>query len=96
MPLLRTIRTQGEVLVVVCDAELLGKKFKKGELQLDVKEPFYKGDEASADECIVALRSATIANLVGSIVEHAVNAGIIKRENAIYFGEVPHAQLVRF
>ncbi len=95
MLLLKTIHTQGEVLVVVCDAGLLGKKFKKGDLQLDIKESFYRGDEASVEECIAALRGATIANLVGSIVEHAVKAGIIKRENTIYFEKVPHAQLVR-
>lgn len=79
----------------MCDAKLLGKKFRKGEFQLNVKESFYMGDEASVKECIAALRGATIANLVGSIVEHAVKAGIIKRENIIYFEKVPHAQLVK-
>ncbi|MDH5685866.1 MAG: DUF424 family protein, partial [Hadesarchaea archaeon] len=43
MPSLRVVRTQGEVLVVVCDPELLGKKFKQGELKLEVKESFYRG-----------------------------------------------------
>lgn len=94
MPYLRVIQTQGEVLVIVCDSELLGKKFKQGKLRLDVKESFYRGTEANIKECIAALRKATIANLVGSIVGHAVKAGIIERENVLRIQNVPHAQLV--
>ncbi|MCK4405061.1 MAG: DUF424 family protein [Hadesarchaea archaeon] len=94
MPYLRVIQTQGEVLVIVCDSELLGKKLKQGKLRLDVKESFYRGTEANIKECIAALRKATIANLVGSIVGHAVKAGIIERENVLRIQNVPHAQLV--
>jgi hypothetical protein len=82
-------------MVIVCDEELLGKKFTHGELKLEVKESFYGGQKASVEECLAALRSATIGNLVGSIVKHAVEAGIIERGNVLYFQEVPHAQLVR-
>ncbi len=84
------------MLVIVCDPELLGKKFKQRELRLDVKESFYRGTEASVKECIAALREATIANLVGSIVGHAIQAGIIERANVIRIQNVLHAQLVRF
>lgn len=96
MPSLKVIRTQDEVLVVVCDSELLGKKFKQGKLKLEVNESFYRGAEASVEECLTALREATIANLVGSIVRHAVKVGIIERSNVLKIQNVPHAQLVRF
>jgi len=96
LPSLRVVRTQGEVLVVVCDPELLGKKFKQGELKLEVKESFYRGTEASVEECLAALREATIANLVGSIVWHAVKVGIIERANVFKIQNVLHAQLFRF
>lgn len=95
LPYLRVIRTQGEVLVVVCDQELLGKKFEQGEMRLEVKESFYRGTEANVKECIAALRKATIANLVGSIVGHAIKAGLIERTNVLRIQNVPHAQLVR-
>ena len=95
MPLLKTIHTKGELLVVICDKELLGKRLKRGKLRLEVRESFYRGKEATVEECLVALREATIANLVGSIVEHAVKAGMIGQENVIRFQKVPHAQLVR-
>jgi hypothetical protein len=95
MPLLRAVQTQGENLVVICDKELLGKKFKDGELQIDIKESFYGGKEASVEKCIDALRNATIANLLGSIVECAVEAGIVDRCNVLEIKGVQHAQLVR-
>jgi hypothetical protein len=89
------IRTQGEVLVVVCDPELLGKKVWQGALRLEIKKSFYRGEEVSVEECLAALREATIANLVGSIVGHAVEAGIIERANVTKIQNVPHAQFVR-
>lgn len=61
----------------------------------EVRESFYMGEKASVEDCLAALQSATIGNLVGSIVEHAVKAGIIDRTNVIRFQNVPHAQLVR-
>lgn len=82
-------------MVIVCDEELLGKKLKKGELKLEVEESFYRGENAGVEDCLVALRNATIGNLVGSIVEHAVKAGMVGRENVLHFKNVPHAQLVR-
>lgn len=95
MPLLRVMRTQEEVLVAICDAKLLGKEFKLGELKLKIDESFYRGEEASVEACMRALREATVANLVGSIVEHAVKAGFVDRENVMMFKDVPHAQIVR-
>lgn len=95
MPLLRKVQVRDEVIVIVCDAELIGREFKQGELKLEVKGSFYGGKEASVGECLDAIREATIANLVGSIVEHAIQAGIIERENVIRIQDVPHAQLVR-
>ncbi len=95
MPLLKIIRTQSENLVIVCDKELLGKTFRSKKLKLEIKERFYGGDEASVDECLSAIKSATIANLVGSIVQHAVKEGIISDESVFRFQDVLHAQLVK-
>jgi hypothetical protein len=53
------------------------------------------GEEASIERCISALNEATIANLVGSIVEDAIKAGIIDPQCVMRIQNVPHAQLVR-
>ncbi len=95
MPSLRVIRTQGEVLVVVCDAELIGRELTEGKLRLKINESFYRSEEKSVEECLAALREATVANLVGSIVEHAIKANMIKPENVLRIQNVAHAQLVR-
>jgi len=95
LPRLRIIHTGGEVLVVICDAKLIGKEFKQGEFKLRVDGSFYGGREASVEECIEALREATIANMVGSIIKHAIKEGIIDSANVMMIKGVPHAQMVR-
>ncbi|MGQ9788028.1 MAG: DUF424 domain-containing protein [Candidatus Hadarchaeaceae archaeon] len=95
LPLLKIIQTRGENLVIVCDRELLGKKLKEGKFKIEVRESFYSGREATVDECLQALRSATIANTLGSIVNHAIEAGIVDKDNVLWIAGVPHAQLVR-
>jgi hypothetical protein len=89
------VRTKGEVLVIICDAELIGKEYRQGELKLNVNESFYCGREASIKECLEALREATMANMVGSIIKHAIKEGIVDRANVIKIQGVPHAQMVR-
>lgn len=93
MPQLRTRRVEGEILVTICDEELLGEKFEEGELKLEVKRSFYEGEEASVEECIKALKEATIANMVGSIVKHAIKAGLIDSENVLEVQGTSHAQM---
>ena len=95
MPRLRVVHTSSEVLVIICDSKLMGKEYRQGELKLKVDESFYGGREASVAECLAALREATIANLVGSIVKHAVEKGMVNRANIIRIQGVPHAQMVR-
>ena len=96
MPMLRIRRASDHVLVTVCDAGLLGKEFGEGKLRLNVDGAFYDGDEASVGECLAALRGATIANLVGSIVEEGIKAGLIDPKRVIRIQGIPHAQFVKF
>ncbi len=95
MPHLRIEHAQGETLVTICDENLLGRKLKKGELTLEVERSFYEGEKVGVEKCIEALKEATIANMVGSIVKHAIQAGLVKPANVIELQKVPHAQIVR-
>ncbi|MCW8965223.1 MAG: DUF424 family protein [Candidatus Pacearchaeota archaeon] len=73
-------------VVAVCDSDLLGKYFEEGDLQLDVKESFYKGEEVSYDEAVkiisnMANEDATF-NIVGKeSVRAGIEAGIISKED---------------
>jgi len=93
---MKVYRVGFEVLVAVCDKELIGKRFSDGFLKLEVSEKFYKGEVVGEDEILRFLRQATIANIVGErAVRIAVENGIIDAENIIFIEGVPHAQMVR-
>ncbi len=54
-------------IVAACDAELLGKVFREGEMVLDLKKyrSFYDGEKVTEGELAVLLKDAENINLVG-------------------------------
>jgi hypothetical protein len=88
-------------LVSVCDSELIGKRFEQGELQLDVKENFFKGEGNifREDQVIGIMKSmfkedATF-NIVGKkSINAAIKAGIICDENIGRIDNVPFALIL--
>jgi len=92
---LKIYRVRGEVLVAVCDSDIVGKTFREGDLKIEVKESFYGDRDVGEEEVKRALRMATIANITGrKAVELAIRMGIIDRENVLKIGECWHAQMV--
>lgn len=84
-----------EVIVTLCDKELIGKRLIDGNLKLHVNPRFYKGELLSDKMIKEAFKNATIANIVGKkSVAFAMKNGIINKENIIKISEVPHAQMV--
>ncbi|NJE09753.1 DUF424 domain-containing protein [Thermococcus sp. MAR1] len=89
-------RVQGEVLLAACDEELLGKTFREGELKLEVKERFYKGELVDEDALDAMLEEATIANLTGErCVGKAIELGYIDEARVLRIQGVPHAQMAK-
>ncbi len=92
---LKIYRIRNEILVAVCDSELIGKTFREGDLKIEVKESFYGERDVNEEEVKKALRMATIANITGKrAVELAIEMGIISRENVLKIGDCWHAQMV--
>ena len=92
---LKIYRVRGEVLVAVCDSELIGKTFKEGDLKIEIKESFYGDKDVGEEEVKRALRMPTIANITGKrAVELAIKLGIIDKENVLKIGDCWHAQMV--
>ncbi len=92
---LKIYRVRGEVLVAVCDSDIVGKTFREGDLKIEVKESFYGEREVGEEEVKRALRMATIANITGRrAVELAIKIGIVDKENVLKIGECWHAQMV--
>ncbi|MCD6330607.1 MAG: DUF424 family protein [Thermoplasmata archaeon] len=90
---IKVYTVQNEVLVAACDAELIGKTLKEGEIEFHVSKEFYAdvlGDEELLKKHLV---NATIANLVGHrAVKCGIEVGIIDKENVIKIAGIPHAQ----
>lgn len=92
---MKIYRVKGEVLVAVCDAEIVGKIFKEGNLKIEVKEDFYGTEEFEEKEVESALKKATIANITGEkAVELAIRIGIVDRDKVLRIKNCPHAQMV--
>lgn len=83
-----------EVLVAVCDSDIVGQKFKEEDLQIEVKENFYGEQEVEEEEVRKALKRATIANLSGKkAVELAIDNGMVDESNVLDIGGCWHAQM---
>jgi len=90
---IKVYTTQNEILVAACDAELIGKTLKEGEIEFHISKEFYAdilGDEELLKKHLV---NATIANLVGHrAVKCGIEVGLIDKENVIKIAGIPHAQ----
>jgi hypothetical protein len=88
--------TEGQLIVAVCDKNIIGKKFREGELVLKLDEGFYKGEEACEEDVKEALSCATIANIAGEkSIACAVDCGCIDPDAIIFIKGIPHAQMVQ-
>lgn len=93
---LKVYRVSGEVLVALCDKEVLGSRISSGGLTLHVNPEFYGGELVGEEEAVEALKTATIANIVGEkSVELALREGIVHEDSIIYIGGIPHVQMVK-
>jgi len=84
-----------KTVVAVCDTDLLGKKFVKGNLQLDLTSDFYKGTEMDEKEAGDLVRNADIVNLVGrNSIKLGMQEGIIEKDRILEVNGIPHAEAV--
>jgi hypothetical protein len=91
----KVYRQGDDVVIGACDEHLLGKKFRKGKLQIDVAKRFYDGERIDRKTLESFLRDATIANLVGTeTVTVAIDLGLIDPDCILKIKGVPHAQIV--
>ncbi len=92
---MKIYRVKGEVMVAVCDEEIVGMDFREGELRLEIKEDFYGKDVFDEDDVKRALRQATIANISGErAVKLAISIGVVDEKRVLRIGGCPHAQMV--
>ena len=56
---------QKNVMLNMCDADLIGKDVIDGELKMHISENYYGHDKVDKNEAASLLKSASILNLVG-------------------------------
>ena len=84
------------VLLAICDCELLGKTLREGKIVFQIKDEFYKGNKVTLEEAMGMINNSTIVNMVGkACVEKAVAKGYVHPEAIIKIEGVPHAQIVK-
>jgi hypothetical protein len=86
----------GNVLLAVCDAEILGKTLREGKIVFCIKEEFYKGAKVTIEEAVMMMANSTIVNLIGrNIVRRAIESGYVHPEAVLNIEGVPHAQILK-
>ena len=84
------------VVLAICDVELLGKTLREGKIVFKIKDEFYNGGKASVDEAVSMINNSTIVNLVGKCcVEKAIAKGYVHPDAVINIEGVPHAQIMK-
>ncbi len=90
-------RAKGEIILAICDENLLERKLKFGEVELIISKEFYGEKKIEEKEAVKMMKEATIINLFGEeIVKLAIKYGFISKENVMLIEGVPHAQAIKF
>ena len=84
------------VLLAICDCEVLGKTLRDGKIVFHVKDDFYNGGKVSVEEAVGMIKNATIVNMVGkNCVKKAIENGYVHPEAVLNIEGVLHAQIVK-
>ncbi len=87
------------IVVAICDSELVGRYFEEGMFQLDVKESFYKGQEAEEEEMAKIIKRMSVEdstfNIVGDkSISLAIELGLIPEEGIQRIQNIPFAMVL--
>lgn len=88
-------QSQFGLLVVVTDADIIGKKFEEGRLQLDLTKKFYQGEMKSKEETKQMMMTARHVHLTGKgAVAIGVEMELVNPKKIIFIDKVPHAEIM--
>jgi hypothetical protein len=88
--------SKGTQVLACADSKVIGKTFKKGEIEFTVSESFYKGEKVSSKKLAALLEEFDNINLVGSeCIKIALKQGLISQENIMKIGSTVHVQIFK-
>ena len=86
----------GNVILAICDAELLGKTLRQDKIVFQIRNEFYNGGKATVDEAVAMIKNSNIVNMVGgNCVKMAIQRGYVHPEAVLRIEGVPHAQILK-
>ena len=81
---------QKNIMVNMCDAELIGKDVVDGKLKIHINESYYGKQLVDKAEAIAFLKSASIMNLVGhETISLAIDLGIGSESGVKIISDIP-------
>jgi hypothetical protein len=81
---------QKNIMINMCDAELMGKDVVDGELKININENYYGKQLVEKSEAISLLKSASIMNLVGNeTISLATELGIGSESGVKIISNIP-------
>jgi hypothetical protein len=84
------------ILLAICDSEMLGKTLRQGRIVFHIKDEFYNGGKATVEEAVSMIENSTIVNIVGkNCVEKAISKGYVHPDAVLQIEGVPHAQILK-
>ena len=93
----RTAEYRGNVLVNICDEELIGRTVTEGKLKMHISKEFYYGELVDASEALDLIRKCSIVNLVGHrSVSLAVENHVGARQAIREIENVPFLMVYKF
>ena len=80
------------VILAICDADILGRTLKEGKIVFKITNEFYNGQKISVEQAVSMIKNSTIVNLIGnSCVEKAIENGFIHPEAVLKIEGISHA-----
>ena len=81
---------QKNIMVNMCDAELIGKDIVDGELKIHISESYYGKQLVDKEEALSFLKSASIMNLVGKeTISLAIDLGVGSESGVKIISNIP-------
>ncbi len=72
------IHSSYRTVIALCDANILGKKFEEGKLQLDIRENFYRGEKIDENELIEIMQEQAKEDATFNIAGEKAIAAALK------------------
>ncbi len=84
------------VVLAICDCDLLGKTLCENKIVFKIKDEFYNGGRTTVEEAVTMIENSTVVNMVGkNCVETAIKKGFVHPEAVLLIEGIPHAQIVK-